>query len=277
MQEDSSEEFSGKILQTRSVANFRLVAVAYAPNQVLPLHSHDHAYVSVALRGGYLEQLRRSSWECTAGGTIFHAPGESHKNRFFETGARLLVLEIEPRFLTDIAHRGIVTDRQSASTSAYCMHLAMRLDRALGESDPLSALCAEGLSLELLSETLQRFGEPIRGSPDWLSHVREILHDRYREQLSLSELAAEVQVHPVHLARAFRKRYGCCVGDFIRQLRVEAATHELLRSDAPIAEIATRAGFTDQSHLSRILKRYIGVSPGELRKRTASSGATRNG
>ena len=127
--------------QTRSVANFRLVAVAYAPNQVLLLHSHDHAYVSVALRGGYLEQLRRSSWECIAGGTIFHAPGESHKNRFFENGARLLVLEIEPRFLTDIAHRGIVTDRQSALTSAYCLHLAMRLDRALGEADPLSALC----------------------------------------------------------------------------------------------------------------------------------------
>lgn len=268
MQQGSTQEFRGQILQTRCVANFRLVAVSYAPNQVLPLHSHEHAYVSVALCGAYLEQLGKSSWECTAGGTIFHAPGESHRNRFLERGARLLVLDIEPRFLTDIADRGIVTDRPSASVNSYCMHLALRLDRALSESDPLSVMCAEGLSLELLSETLRRFREPRRGSPDWLSRVREILHDRYREHLSLSELAGEVQVHPVHLARAFRKRYHCCVGDFIRQLRVEAASQELLRSNAPIAEIAARTGFTDQSHLSRILKRYAGISPGELRKCT---------
>jgi AraC family transcriptional regulator len=265
----STKEFRGEILQTRGIANFRLVAVAYAPNQVLPLHSHEHAYVSVALRGAYLEQLRRSSWECTAGGTIFHAPGESHQNRFFDIGARLLVLEIEPSFLVDIADRGIETDRPSASISTYCMHLAMRLDRVLSESDPLSALCAEGLSLELLSKTLQRIGERQRDSTDWLFRVREILHDRYRERLSLSELAGEVQVHPVHLARAFRKRYRCSIGDFIRQLRVDAACHELSRSDAPIAEIAARTGFTDQSHLSRILKRYAGISPGELRKPAA--------
>jgi AraC family transcriptional regulator len=266
MQPGLRKEFRGEILQTRSVANFHLVAVAYAPNQVLPVHSHERAYVSVALRGGYLEQLRSSSWECTTGGTIFHAPGECHQNRFLDSGARLLVLGIEPRFLADMAERGIAIDRQTVSTNAYCTQLAMRLDGVLGESDPLSALCAEGLSLELLSATLQRLREPRRSSPDWLARVREILRDRYREHLTLSEIAGEVQIHPVHLARAFRKRYRCCVGDFIRQLRVEAACQELVRSDAPIAEIAARTGFTDQSHLSRILKRYAGVSPGELRK-----------
>ncbi|HUA82932.1 MAG TPA: AraC family transcriptional regulator [Bryobacteraceae bacterium] len=260
------QEFRGEILRARRIANFRLVAVSYAPNQVLPRHSHEHAYVSVALRGAYLEQLGRSSWECAAGGTIFHNAGECHQNRFFKTGAGLLVLEIDGPFLIDLADRGIATDRQSASNSSYCMHLAARLNRVLSESDPVSALCAEGLSMELLSEALRPFRKRRRGSPDWLSRVREILRDRYRENVSLTELAGEVQVHPVHLARTFRERYQCCVGDFVRQLRVDAACRELLRSDAPIAEIAACTGFTDQSHLSRILKRYAGVSPGEFRR-----------
>jgi AraC family transcriptional regulator len=134
-------------------------------------------------------------------------------------------------------------------------------------TDPLSRLSAEGLGLELLSEALRP--EALKSTQpelDWLRTVNEILHDRYREQLSLSELAAAVSIHPVHLARAFRKRYDCCIGDLIRRLRTEAACHELLNSSASIAEIAARTGFSDQSHLCRILKRQTGMSPGEYRK-----------
>jgi AraC family transcriptional regulator len=263
---DHSQEFRGEILQTRRVENFRLVAVDYASNQVLPLHSHRQAYVSVALYGGYLEQLRMRSWECTPGGTIFHASGESHENRFFEGGARLLVLEIDPPFLSGIEDRGIATNHQWTSNHPQCMYLALRLSRALHQTDALSALCAEGLSLELLCEALQGVAERRRGSPGWLSRVREILHDRYCENISLGALAREVQVHPVHLARTFREHYHCSMGDFVRKLRVEAACRELLHSDTTIAEIAVRTGFTDQSHLSRVLKRHTGVPPGEFRR-----------
>jgi len=267
MRQSSRKEFRGEILQTRRVQNLSLISVAYSPNQVLARHSHENAYVSVTLRGCYLEQRPLRSWECAVGGTIFHEPGECHQNRFFESGARLLVLEIHPSFLTDISDRGIRTDRQCALTSPECMHLAMRLDHCLELSDPLSGLCAEGLSLELISQALRPgLDARTRSSPDWLPRVHEILHDRYREHLTLTQIAGEVQVHPVHLARAFRKRYQCCIGDFIRKLRVEAACYELLKSDAPIAEIAARTGFTDQSHLSRILKRHAGISPGQFRK-----------
>ncbi|PYT11530.1 MAG: hypothetical protein DMG59_26165 [Acidobacteria bacterium] len=92
------------------------------------------------------------------------------------------------------------------------------------------------------------------------------MHGRYREHLTLTDIAGQVRVHPVHLARAFRKRYTYRIGDFIRKLRVEAACSELLPSDAPIAEIAARAGFTDQSHLSRVMKRHAGISPAAFRK-----------
>ena len=259
------QEFRGTILKTRSVGNFSLVGVVYAPDQVLPLHLHDRSYVSVALCGSYVERSRASTWECTRGGTIFHAAGESHSNRFYESGARLLVLEIRPELLTQITGQGIVTDRARTLISPYCMHLGLRLDQTMKLSDPLSALCAEGLGLELLAETL-RYQEGSPHSPDWLRRVSEILQDRYREHLTLAELAGAVHVHPVHLARAFRKRYQCCVGDFVRNLRVEAACRELAQTDAPIAEIAARTGFTDQSHLSRILKQHAGVSPGQFRK-----------
>jgi AraC family transcriptional regulator len=259
--------FQAEILRRRELGNFTLFEGVYRPNQILPRHSHEHAYVSVALRGAYVEQCGLTEWECGDGGTIFHIAGESHSNRFHETGARLLILEINPRFLAQLHDQGVPTNLKSSLTSPYCRQLALKLNRMLTLSDPLSRLSAEGLGIELLSETLQpNWPKPNVSDPDWLRTVNEILHDRYRERLNLTELAATVGVHPVHLARAFRKRYGCCAGDLIRKLRAEAACHELLHSDAPIAEIAARNGFTDQSHLCRILKRYTGVSPGQYRK-----------
>jgi AraC family transcriptional regulator len=260
-------EFQGEIVRKRGIGNFTLLEGVYRPNQVLPRHSHEHAYVSVALRGAYLERCGLRSWDCGDGGAIFHVAGESHSNRFYETGARLLILEIKPQFLAQLHEQGVVTDRQSWLTSPYCGQLALKLNQMLPLTDPLSALSAEGVGIELLSETLRpHFLKTNRSEPDWLRTVHEILHDRYREPLTLTELASAVSVHPVHLARAFRKRYDCCIGDLIRRLRTEAACYELLHSDASLAEIAARTGFTDQSHLCRILKRQTGVSPGRYRK-----------
>lgn len=261
-------ELQGRILATRRLTNFNLISSVYSPDQILSPHSHEHAYVSVALGGSYEEQCGARSWECETGGSIFHVAGEHHSNRFSPDGARLLILEIAPPLLHQLYEQGLVPDRQNVMVSPYCMHLAFRLVQAIPLGDPLSALCSEGVAMELLAETLRyRWPERVkRSEPDWLGKINAMVHDRYREPVTLSELASSIPVHPVHLARAFRKRYRCSVGDLIRTLRIEAAYDELLHSDAPIADIAARTGFTDQSHLCRMLKRHAGISPGELRK-----------
>jgi AraC family transcriptional regulator len=267
MQPTQNPGFQGEILQKRALGNFTLLEGVYRPNQILSRHSHDHAYVSVALSGAYQEQCGLLQRECRDGATIFHVAGESHSNHFYEAGARILIVEINPGFLAKLHDQGIRTDSQTWLTSPYCRQLALKLNRALTFDDPLSQLWAEGLGIELLSESLRPSLSTSKASdPDWLRTINEILHDRYRERLNLTDLARSVGVHPVHLARAFRKRYDCCVGDLLRKLRTEAACYELLHSDASLAEIAARNGFTDQSHLCRILKQHTGISPGQYRK-----------
>jgi AraC family transcriptional regulator len=82
--------------------------------------------------------------------------------------------------------------------------------------------------------------------------------------LRIATIAAEVGVHPVHLARAFRARYGTSPGAYLRRLRLEAAMAELAGSD-PLARIAHRAGFSDQSHFTRAFKAAFGTAPGQWR------------
>jgi AraC-like DNA-binding protein len=66
--------------------------------------------------------------------------------------------------------------------------------------------------------------------------------------LGPSEIAAEAGVHPGYLAREFRKHYGSTVGAYLRRMRIEYACRELMDSSVAVANIATAAGFADQSH-----------------------------
>ena len=81
------------------------------------------------------------------------------------------------------------------------------------------------------------------------------------EPLSLTGLARTVGVHPVHLARSFRHVHACSVGEYLRRMRVGFAERELASSDAPLSDVALRAGFCDQSHFSRTFKRLTGSTP----------------
>jgi len=104
-----------------------------------------------------------------------------------------------------------------------------------------------------------------RRFPQWLERVRSILEQRFAEPYKLSEIAAEVGVHPVHLAREFRKHYGTSVGEYLRRVRIEYACRELMDSNVAVTNIAFAAGFADQSHFSRTFKRLCGTTPGRYR------------
>jgi len=263
----SKGPFRGEILDRRTFSNFALIESAYAPNQHLSRHRHERAYISIALRGFYTERCGSTEWECEMGQAIFHTPAESHSNRFYAQGGRLLNLELLPHFVTHLKDHGIDTGSRSRFASTYCMRLGLGLQREAASPDPISELAIEGLGMELLAEVLrQRAQAPVRRGSDWLEKVTGILHDRFREPVTLTELANHVQIHPVHLARAFRMHHRCSVGDYLRKLRIEAACHELLNSETPLVEIAARVGFSDQSHLCRILKRYTGMSPLQFRR-----------
>ena len=82
---------------------------------------------------------------------------------------------------------------------------------------------------------------------------------------ALVELALDIGVHPVHLARVFRKNFDCTVGEFVRRLRIERACKEIAESSAPISEIALALGFYDQSHFSNTFKRFTGMTPAAYR------------
>jgi AraC family transcriptional regulator len=83
--------------------------------------------------------------------------------------------------------------------------------------------------------------------------------------LALERLAAEAGVHPVHLSRTFRRFRGRTLGDYLQELRVRHVCQGLADADRPLVDLSLDAGFTDQSHCTRVFKRLTGMTPGVFR------------
>jgi len=82
----------------------------------------------------------------------------------------------------------------------------------------------------------------------------------------MEHLAHEAGVHPVHVARVFRRHHGCTAASHVRRLRVAWAQEQLLRPGASLAAVALAAGFSDQSQFSRAFRQVVGVSPARWRR-----------
>jgi AraC family transcriptional regulator len=95
-----------------------------------------------------------------------------------------------------------------------------------------------------------------------VDYVEEHLH----ASPSLAEMAAVARVSPYHFARQFKAATGLPPHQHVIMRRVERAK-QLLQSDTDLslAEVASQAGFADQSQFSYHFKRLLGVTPGQFR------------
>jgi AraC family transcriptional regulator len=90
------------------------------------------------------------------------------------------------------------------------------------------------------------------------------------QNISLAELARTSNRSPSHLSRLFGIQMGVPPHRYLIQMRVSKARQLLEKTNIPIAEIAAICGFSHQEHLTRLFRRYHGVSPGAYRQTVKS-------
>lgn len=262
-------EFHGVVRERRTEAGLTLAESGYAPRHRLPLHAHQRPFFSLVLRGSFDERLERGSRRCLPTMVVFYGAHEPHAEAFGEHGGRAFNVEMGAGWMDELHQRGLDEPGGTTSTRNSGLNwLATRLYATFREDGP--DLEAEELVLEMVAE-LERasgLGEEV-GEPPWLGRVREIVHERYDQIVRMSELAAEADVHPVHLARVFRRRYGCTLAEYQRRLRIQEACTRLA-GEEPLSAIALRMGFSDQAHFTRRFKELVGLPPGRYRAAVAA-------
>ncbi len=252
--------------------SFRFGEAIYPSGLRIDDHAHRNPSVTFVLQGSLTEFYPRSRSEsCVPCSILFRPPGERHRDLIGERGVQNLEIELTGNSSNLLPRLQQVFAGASQEHHPRLVALAQQIHSELWLRDTAQPLVLEGLSLEFLGLAGRVFSRARlqRQPPPWLQRVRELLQDRFREATKIADLAAGARVHPVYLARAFRLYYGVTPGVYLRRLRLEWAARELLKPSRPLAEIATAAGFSDQSHFTRAFRQHFGAPPGRMRRRVA--------
>ena len=99
--------------------------------------------------------------------------------------------------------------------------------------------------------------------PRWLGTVEEAIDADRTSTPSVAELAQLAGVHPTHLLKTFRRHHGVTISNYVRQRRIQRARLEVANGQRPLSMIALDAGFSDQSHFTRVFRQTFGETPGQ--------------
>ena len=107
---------------------------------------------------------------------------------------------------------------------------------------------------------------PVRGrlSRQVLQGIRDHIFDHLAEPIEVGDLAALAGRSAFHFSRVFARSVGMTPHRYVVHLRLQAALRLIRNGQMSMAEIAADTGFSDQSHLSRWIRRVHGVAPSEL-------------
>jgi AraC family transcriptional regulator len=254
------------IMNRCEMAGFFLSEAVFSPKFKVSKHAHSRAVFCLAIAGGCTETHARKTRIYEPLALEYLPAHEEHSLCVHREGMRSFSIEFTSDWLDNLP--------EAAPTLNVSMHfkggtfgtLLVRLYKEFRNADQLSPLIVEGLALEILGESSRTLANRRSSSlPRWLAEAEELARARFTEPLGLSIVAKIVGVHPVRLARAFRTYHHMTMGEYLRQLRVECVARELVQSDVSLAEIASAAGFSDQSHMCRTFKRHTGLSPAKYR------------
>ncbi|CAM5771046.1 hypothetical protein LMIY3S_03376 [Labrys miyagiensis] len=107
---------------------------------------------------------------------------------------------------------------------------------------------------------------PVSLPPYIWNRVIEYMHANLANRVTLQELASISSLSQSHFRRAFQKIAGMPPHQYLLKLRIEAAERLLVETNLPLALIAQMSGFASQSHVTRAMKQWRGITPGHIRK-----------
>lgn len=160
--------------------------------------------------------------------------------------------------------------------SPVVAQLGALLHRGLDDDTDLGRLSLEALGHAFAVAVVREHSAPGRRTPGaappdrglgpaQLRRVLDHVEEHLAGGLPLADLAAVAHLSPYHFSRLFRLATGASPHQHVLARRTDRARELLVSSALPLAEVARRAGFADQSHLTRHVRRRYGTTPAALR------------
>jgi AraC-like DNA-binding protein len=244
---------------------------AHFVRHVYDRHSHDTYSFGVTEQGVQAFRCRGSSRASGAGMIMAFNPDDPHDGHAggpagFTYGMLHLETDLVASILADArgGRAGLPLFPEPVLDDQVLARRLRRLQALL--LDGATRLEAEELVMGAVLAMVERHASPVVTLPvpsagGALSRVRDLMHDRFADDLGAGDLARAVGLSRFQVCRQFREAYGVPPSSYLRQVRLREAKRRLAAGD-PIADVAVTTGFADQSHLTRWFRRTYGITPG---------------
>jgi AraC-like DNA-binding protein len=232
------------------------------PEWRLTRHSHPHVEILILLHGSLSIHLDTEDLVLGTGDVIYYPPGQMHRE------------EIAPGHSVDLFNLVCHAGHTPAIPVVTDIHGRIRMlaqwlyDETISATTPRQPLLNAFVSA--LQAEMNSIAEDHAINPLVLA-VRTYLREHIDQPLSVADIARHVSMSVAHFTRTYKRLTGNTPWDDLLRLRVDVTRNLLITTRYPLREIAPQVGFHDEYHLSRIFRRYMGVSPGFYRRHGKSA------
>ena len=258
------------------------VSMAALESAYIPLHWHNEMEILFCLNGGTTIQTEHETIRLAPKELIVFDSKVMHSIKSSKL-YMFLCIHIDKMRLTeyipDIDLYKITCkplsekDENIEAYHALCQ-IAADLTRINMSDSPTNTMASDGMTLILLSHlirdfsvhTLPQVGTASHTSNDIIHNVISFVNDHYMESISLNDVASFAGVSREHLRRIFKQHMGRTILQYLSEVRISHASHLLLTTTEPIAEVMALSGFTNQTLFNRTFKEIYGCTPREARK-----------
>jgi AraC-like DNA-binding protein len=94
------------------------------------------------------------------------------------------------------------------------------------------------------------------------------IRNNFDKSITIDQLAAIEHFNPTYFSEWFKRKYGVSPIAYIRHLRFDKAKELIMSTDYTIMQIAQQVGYENQSTLTKLFQKEIGVTPREYREKT---------
>ena len=93
----------------------------------------------------------------------------------------------------------------------------------------------------------------------------DYIYTHIKERITIEDLACYTGLSQNYLSRVFKQNLGISISDYIREQKIEKATHLLRYSDKSVVDIANYLSFSSQSHFIQVFENFTGLTPKKYR------------
>ena len=257
-------EFFGTHYQKSTFEHITATDTEYTHSKV-DWHYHENPYFTYLLQGKLFEANKKEAYYLEAGDLLFHNWQDAHYNVKPPDFTRGFHIELNQAWFSDFDIR---IDDFEGSLNLKNPVIKNSMNQIFVESkikDQCSKLSIDSHLINIFT-TIDDTATRRSKKPVWVDKLKALLYEESIDY-SLKGLSARLDIHPVHLSRAFNRYFGTSLGNYIRLLKINKAFYLLLTKQYSLTEICYACDFYDQSHFITNFKKVYGQTPTQFLKK----------